>query len=112
MKNKKSPGYDGITNLLLKSIIQEINSPLTYIFNQSLSSGKVPDKMKIARVVPIFKKGQKDFVNNYRPISLLTSFSKILERLVYKRTLRFLLNCQVFTNSQFGFREKHIKEGE
>ena len=63
--------------------------------------------MKIARVVPIFKKGQKYSVSNYRPISLLTSLSKILERLVYKRTLRFLLNCQIFTNSQFGFREKH-----
>ena len=87
---KKSCGYDDITNFLLKNIVNEIITPLTHILNLSLSSGTVPLKMKIARVVPIFKKGQKDSLNNYRPISLLTSISKILERLVYKRTIKFL----------------------
>ena len=77
LNNKKSSGYDGITNFLLKNIINEIISPLTYILNQSLFRGKVPQKMKIAKVVPIFKKGQKDSVNNYRPISILTSISKM-----------------------------------
>ena len=96
LNNKKSSGYDGITNFLLKNIINEIISPLTYILNQSLFRGKVPQKMKIAKVIPIFKKGQKDSVNNYRPISLLTSISKILERLVYVRTLKFLVNCITF----------------
>ena len=107
LNNKKSSGYDGITNFLLKNIIHEIITPLTHILNQSLAQGKVPIKLKIARVVPIFKKGQKESVNNYRPISLLTSISKILERLVYKRTLRFLINCKILSNCQFGFRQKH-----
>ena len=89
------------------NIINEIISPLTYILNQSLFRGKVPQKMKIAKVIPIFKKGQKDSVNNYRPISLLTSISKILERLVYVRTLKFLVNCNILSDSQFGFRKRH-----
>ena len=107
LNNKKSSGYDGITNFLLKSIIDEIITPLTHILNQSLTYGKVPLKLKIAKVVPIYKKGPKESLNNYRPISLLTSISKILERLVYKRTLRFLISCKILSNSQFGFRQKH-----
>ena len=63
--------------------------------------------MKVARVVPIYKKGTKEHVNNYRPISLLTSISKILEKLVHKRTLRFLINCNILSNFQFGFRKQH-----
>ena len=107
LNNKKSSGYDGITNFLLKSIINEILTPLTHVFNKSLLSGKVPLKMKIAKVVPIFKKGPKDMVINYRPISLLTSISKILERLVYTRTLKFLVTCNILSDNQFGFRKHH-----
>ena len=107
LNNKKGSGYDGITNFLLKNVVNEIISPLTYILNQSLSNGKVPDKMKIAKVVPIFKKGHKESLNNYRPISLLTTISKILERLVYKRTLKFLIDYNILSNSQFGFRKQH-----
>ena len=107
LNTKKGSGCDGITNFLLKSIINEIITPLTYILNLSMSSGKVPQKMKLAKVVPVFKKGDRDYVNNYRPISLLTSISKILERLVYKRTLKFLVNCKILGDSQFGFRKNH-----
>ena len=107
LNNKKSSGYDGVTNFLLKHIINEIISPLSYILNQSLFRGKVPQKMKIAKVIPIFKKGQKDSLNNYRPISLLTSISKVLERLVYVRSLKFLVNCNILSDSQFGFRKRH-----
>ena len=99
LNNKKSSGHDGITNFLLKNVADEIISPLTYILNQSLFSGKIPNEMKIAKVVPIFKKGEKDSVNNYRPISLLTLVSKILERLVYTRTVKFLLDHEILSNS-------------
>ena len=91
----------------MKNVVNEIISPLTYILNQSLSNGKVPDKMKIAKVVQIFKKGHKESLNNYRPIPLLTTISKILERLVYKRTLKFLIDYNILSNSQFGFRKQH-----
>ena len=63
--------------------------PLTHIINMSLSTGIVPNDLKIAKVIPIFKKGEQDLVSNYRPISLLTCFSKIFERIVYKRNSCF-----------------------
>ena len=86
LKSKKSSGYDGISNILLKSIIDEIYVPLTVIFNKSFKEGIFPDKMKIAEVIPLYKlKGQKDILNNYRPVSLLPVISKILEKLVHKR---------------------------
>ena len=63
--------------------------------------------MKISRVMPIHNNGDRNLVNNYRPISILTSFSKILERKVYIRTSQFLEKHKNFSDSQFGFREKH-----
>ena len=63
--------------------------------------------MKIAKVIPIFKKGDKQEVNNYRPISLLTGSSKILERRIYTRLIKFLEINDIFSNLQFGFRKKH-----
>ena len=63
--------------------------------------------MKIAKVIPIFKKGDKLDRGNYRPISLLTSFSKILEKLVYSRLIKFLSCCKILSDNQFGFRKKH-----
>ena len=107
LQDKKSTGHDEIDNILVKKIIPQIASPLVHIFNISLSSGVVPANMKIAKVVPIFKKGDNLDVCNYRPISLLTSFSKILERIVYLRTVKFFFNHNIFSDFQFGFREKH-----
>ena len=63
--------------------------------------------MKIAKVIPVFKKGDRLCVNNYRPISLLTCLSKILEKIVYSRTMTFLQKHNIISDSQFGFREKH-----
>ena len=63
--------------------------------------------MKIAKVIPIFKKGSKLSVENYRPISLLPVFSKLLERVVYNRLSEFLNECNVLYEKQFGFRSKH-----
>ena len=107
LKINKSPGYDCITNFLLKHIIGDIVSPLTHILNLSIRNGIVPDKMKIAKVIPIFKKGNAQEVGNYRPISLLTSFSKILEKIIYKRTISFLTEFDILSRTQFGFRQKH-----
>ena len=90
LKTKNSSGYDGISTKLLKQIIPNIVSPLEYIFNLSLSTGCCPDLLKIAKVIPIYKKEDPSQVNNYRPISLLPSISKILEKIVYKRLDSFL----------------------
>ena len=105
--NKKSSGYDDISNALLKQIINEIAIPLAHVFNLSIVNGIVPDKMKIAKVIPIHKKGDPLDISNYRPISLLSSISKLLEKIIHKRTIRFLKNFNIFSDSQFGFREKH-----
>ena len=77
LKSKKGPGFDRIKNELIKDIVHGIVIPLVYIFNLSLLSGIVPKRMKIAKVVPIFKKCDPQTLGNYGPISLLTSFSKI-----------------------------------
>ena len=107
LKEGKSPGHDGINNHLLKNIIPQIVDPLVHIINISLTTGLVPNNMKIAKVIPIHKKGEKEDVNNYRPISLLTSISKIFERVIYTRTVSFLKTSDIFSNFQFGFRENH-----
>ena len=107
LKDKKSPGHDGIDNHLLKSIIPYVVNPLVHIVNLSLLSGLVPSKMKVAKVIPIYKKGDNCDVNNYRPISLLTTISKVLERIIHIRTVNFLKHHNIFSNFQFGFREKH-----
>ena len=107
LKTQKSPGHDGITNKLLKHVIMEIVTPITHIFNLSITCGVVPSQMKKAKVIPIFKKGDTRERGNYRPISLLTSFSKILERIIYTRTIKFVHDCNIFSDSQYGFREKH-----
>lgn len=107
LKNKKSTGADGVSNVILKSILPFIVDALVHIFNLSLSNGQVPEVMKMAKVIPLFKKGDKLEPNNYRPISLLSSLSKILEKIIHKRTIAFLKNNNILSNSQFGFREKH-----
>ena len=107
LNNKKSAGHDNINNFLLKGIITSIVDPIVYIFNLSLSSGIVPDSMKIAKVIPLFKKGDKEDINNYRPISLLSTISKVLEKIMYTRTIKFLTKYEIFSNLQFGFRKKH-----
>ena len=70
---KSSCGKDCISTILLKKIIPEIKAPLTIIINQTLKTGIFPDKLKIAKVLPLFKKGDKAVFTNYRPISLLSS---------------------------------------
>ena len=107
LNNKKSPGHDDINNFILKGVISSIIDPLVHIFNLSLSSGQVPAGMKIAKVIPLFKNGDKLSVNNYRPISLLSTLSKVLEKIIYIRTIKFLKLHNIFSNFQFGFREKH-----
>ena len=104
-ESKTSTGYDGLSMKLLKQIIFSIAPPLEYIFNMSLSNGICPSLLKIAKVIPIYKKDDKSQVTNYRPISLLPSISKLLEKIVYKRLISFLTVNNILNKSQFGFRK-------
>jgi hypothetical protein len=105
LSNKKSSGYDEINMPTLKLLLPNILSPLVYIINISLSTGEFPSKLKIAKIIPIYKTGKKQDCNNYRPISLLTQISKIFEKIYYKRLINFLMRNNVIIANQFGFRE-------
>ena len=107
LPNKKSSGYDNIDNILLKAIKNEIVMPLSMIFNESLSQGIFPTCMKLAEVVPLFKSKDRSEKSNYRPISLLLTILKLLEKLVYKRVYTFLNNMNQLYCSQYGFRTGH-----
>ena len=108
MKNHSSPRFDGINISIVKRFIHIICVPLCNIFNSSLEKGiLIPDKMKIAKVIPVFKGGVENEICNYRPISVLTVFSKILEKIFYNRLLAFLNECNIISDHQYGFRPGH-----
>jgi Reverse transcriptase (RNA-dependent DNA polymerase) len=91
----------------LKNITLQLLKPLNHVFNLSFSSGTVPTQLKIAKIVPIFKSGDADSVDNYRPISLLSNFSKVLEKIMCNRLTCFLENNGLISNNQYGFRKGH-----
>jgi len=107
LKPKLSQGHDNISTKLLKNTIDIIAKPLAHIYNQSFVNGIVPSDMKIAKVVPIFKSGENISMNNYRPISLLPAFSKLLEKLVCKRLTTFLEQNKILYEHQYCFRKKN-----
>ena len=99
-------GCDNVPVKLVKFVINEIKAPLKHIFNCSLRTGIFPEKLKISKVIPIHKKDNKTEITNYRPISLLPVFSKILERLIYNRLELFLQNNKIIYSNQHGFQPK------
>ena len=107
MQNKKRSRYDNISNQMLKWLRPVITRPLSIIFNMSLEHGIFPNSMKIAEIVPLHKGGDETQCNNYRPISLLITISKILEKLMYSRTYKFLELNNILFQSQYGFRTQH-----
>jgi hypothetical protein len=95
---------------MLKASMPYIISPLTYISNESLAQGIFPDTLKYAIIKPIFKNGNKDKASNYRPVSLLRAFSKILERVIYNRLYEHIDNNNILDNNQYGFRPNSSTE--
>ena len=106
LKNNCSPGYDGITAILLKKLNYAINKPLSMIFNISLASGAVPSAWKKSIITPIFKKGDKSCANNYRPIALTSIACKLMESIVKDDLLRYLRNNHLIYPKQYGFLPK------
>jgi hypothetical protein len=107
---KKSVGPDEISPRILKESSEEITPVLTFIFNQSLSTGEIPDDWLIANIFPLHKKGPKDLPENYRPISLTSVCSKVMEHIIHSCICRFLEENQVLTPRQHGFRSGHSCE--
>ena len=110
LKPKHSTGQDNINTILLKRLKHELASPLTLIANQMLSSSTFPNPLKIAKVKPLHKKDDREVCNNYRPISLLPSISKILEKVILKQLIEYFTDNNILYTSQYGFRKKRSTE--
>ena len=110
LPSKTSSGYDNISNKLLKQIKHTILNPLTHVFNLSLMSGVFPENMKLSEIIPLYKKGPKDQMLNYRPISLLITLSKLLEKCMYTCLYKFMTKNNIFYKGKYGFRNKHSCE--
>ena len=104
LDRSKASGYDDLTVRLLVDARDYVSEPLAYILNLSFSTGIFPDKLKVARVVPIFKKGDKTAPGNYRPISVLPVISKLFEKLVNTRIVKYFEQNDIFYEHQYGFR--------
>ena len=107
LKINKSPGIDGITFNVTKKCFGELHDVLRFLFDLSLKTGIFPDPLKIAKVTPLFKTGETSELSNYRPISVLPCFSKILERIMYNRLYKYLVNEKILYSKQFGLQNCH-----
>ena len=100
----KASGSDGISARLLKEASCVLSEKLCFIFNLSLTTGKVPTAWKIKRVSPIFKAGRRDIPGNYRPVSVASTSMKIFEKLVYNQMMSFISKNNILHTNQSGFR--------
>ena len=107
LKSGKAPGYDNVAMTVIKDSLDIISDPLSKIINTSLSNGIFPDKLKIAKVLPVFKSEDPQYFVNYRPIPLLSNFSKVFERGFYNRYIEFNIRLQILYRCQFGSRKNH-----
>jgi hypothetical protein len=105
LKPKNSSGYDEITSKIIKSWASLISIPLSYIFNYSLHTGILPDCLKMAVIKPLYKKGDKFDISNYRPISLSPTFAKIFEKAMYSRLSQHLQTNYILAPEKYAFRK-------
>ena len=110
LPTKHSCGFDGISSKFLNIIEPAIIKSLTMVINQVQNTGIFPDKLKIAKVTPIFKKGDPTLFKNYRPISLLPTISKVLEKIIFTQLSSYFNKAKLFFDNQYGFRPKHCTE--
>ena len=96
--------------IMARSIGTELSKPLTIIINQCLLTGIFPDLLKIAKVKPLFKRGDVSQLNNYRPISLLPTISKVFQRVIYSQLYTYFSENNLLSEQQYGFRAQHSTE--
>ena len=106
IKPKMSNDINGMNMKFIQSIIHEIKFPLSVIFNLSIETGTFPNRLKLSKGIPIYKKGDKLLLDNYRLVCLVDNFSKPFEKIMCSRLLEFLNQNNFFLDSQFGFRKR------
>ena len=106
LPNKASCGFDNISTIFLKQIAPTILKPLMLMINQVglFYSGIFPERLKLANVIPVFKKGDSKLINSYRPISLLPVISKVLEKIIANQLSQYFEENKLFHDNQYGFR--------
>ena len=104
---KMSCGLDSINNKIVKTASLQLATPMSIIVNKSIREGYVPSIYKIARIVPLYKKGPTNDCGNYRPVSLLPSLSKIIEKAICAQLMKYLNTHQLLCDDQFGFRRRN-----
>ena len=110
LKRKKAEGIDEIPNCILRDCAHELAMPIPHIINLSLKSAQIAENLKTAKTTPIFKDGEKSKYTNYRPILVLQTISKILERCVYNQLICHLESHNILSLKQYGFHKKHHME--
>ena len=110
LPSKNSCGLDGISSKLIKIIEPAIIKPLTLLINQVLNTGIFPDELKIAKVIPLLKKDDPKLLKNYRPISLLPTISKVVEKITFTQLSTYFNENKLIFDNQYGFRPKHSTE--
>lgn len=105
LKHKHSSGVDGISSITLKCVANYISLPLAHIFNHAIVQGLFPNSFKKAIITPLYKKGDRKTPGNYRPISLISSVSKVFEKILCARIQNYLTKHNVVSSSQFGFQK-------
>ena len=106
IKSKSSSGIDEI-NRIIKYVAPHSALPLSHFFNLTFTTGKIPNELKVASITPVYKSSDKNvFSNDCRPISILPCFSKILEKLMYKRLMNYIDENNILSSHQYGFRSK------
>ena len=107
LKSSSSCGVDELGSSVIKLVKNELTPVLTHIVNLSISNQNFPAKWKKAKVIPLHKKDEILFPKNYRPVSLLPVFSKVLERCIFSQMVQYLEENNLFHPSHHGFRAKH-----
>ena len=105
--NGKATGINNIPNKVLKDSIHLIAPVLMDIFNLSISTKIFPDDLKVLKVVPVYKSGERENLNNYRPIAVLPTIARVFEKLLYRQLYSYLMNNKLLDDRQFGFRCLH-----